>query len=283
MDVQIFAGGYPAFDEVTAYLSSAGPDFTLLNYTRGGGQLPIAIDLDGNGIDYVRLLDSTVYLDGNDDGVADKTAWVGAGDGFLAIDLNHDGIVNGFSELNFAQFHPAASTDLEGLALAFDSNADGIFSAADTHWNLFNIWQDKNQNGISEAGEMHSLNEMGIREINLSSDHVEHSEGDVIVFGAGNVEFNDGSKTVFEDIALLYETENSADELVSQLLASATAEIDTSVTNVPTSVEAYVQETLSQLAQTAAIESAAHEGDYLVPDIIMQDMDFDDDVLQALM
>jgi hypothetical protein len=65
-----------------------------------------------------------------------------------------------------------AATDLSGLADAFDTNHDGVFSADDAKFAEFKVWQDINQNGVSDAGEVRSLAEWGIADINLSSDGV---------------------------------------------------------------------------------------------------------------
>jgi hypothetical protein len=58
------------------------------------------------------------------------------------------------------------------LTEAFDSNHDGVFSADDAKFAEFKVWQDINQNGVSDAGEVRSLAEWGIADINLSSDGV---------------------------------------------------------------------------------------------------------------
>ena len=58
----------------------------------GDSSCPIAIDLDGDGTEYVSIMDSTVYLDADFDGDLDHTAWVAADDGLLYVDMNQDGV-----------------------------------------------------------------------------------------------------------------------------------------------------------------------------------------------
>ncbi|MCB8828501.1 hypothetical protein LJD47_26160, partial [Escherichia coli] len=53
------------------------------------------------------------------------------------------------------------------LRLAFDTNHDGVLDDKDARWNEFRVWQDANQNGISDPGEMKTMSEAGIKLINL--------------------------------------------------------------------------------------------------------------------
>jgi hypothetical protein len=57
------------------------------NSSKFGGARPIGIDLDGGGVALVALGASTASFDFNKDGAREKSAWIGKGDGFLAIDL----------------------------------------------------------------------------------------------------------------------------------------------------------------------------------------------------
>ncbi|MBU0863132.1 MAG: VCBS domain-containing protein [Alphaproteobacteria bacterium] len=127
---------------------------------------PIAVDLDGDGVEFVSNA-AGVSFDYNGDGFAETTAWVGAEDGLLAIDKNGDGKVNNGAELVFGG---AGLSDLQGLAAAYDSNVDGKLDAADTDFAKFGIWQDANSNGVTDAGEFRSLISEGIISIALTSD-----------------------------------------------------------------------------------------------------------------
>lgn len=56
------------------------------------------LDLDKNGIVTTELLGNH-YFDYDSDGLREKTAWVGKGDGLLVRDINNDGKINNGSEL----------------------------------------------------------------------------------------------------------------------------------------------------------------------------------------
>ena len=156
---------------------------------------PVILDLNQNGLDLIELNNSTASFDYEKTGTRNHTAWVGGEDGLLVIDINNDGNINEAKELSFASWDPTAKTDLEGLRLAFDSNHDGIFDAQDARWSEFRVWQDQNQNGISETGELHSLAELDIVSLNLTSDGVvrNYSDGSILY---GTTSFTRGNGTI---------------------------------------------------------------------------------------
>jgi hypothetical protein len=166
---------------------------------------PIALDLDGNGLDILDI-SSGITFDWDGDGISDPTAWIGPNDGFLAIDIGNDGIINQSKELSFVEWAPEAATDLEALRMAFDSNNDGVLDGRDERWNEFRIWQDSNQNGICDDGELKTLSDYNIVGINLSSDterSAVHEDG-TIVYGIGSFIYADGSLGEFGDVGLSY-------------------------------------------------------------------------------
>ncbi|MEP3297876.1 MAG: hypothetical protein ABJN34_13025 [Litoreibacter sp.] len=93
-------------------------------------------------------------------------------------------------------------TDLQALAHAvdgsgnkiFDTNGDGKLNeivngdltSGDIHWSSFKIWQDLDQDGETDSGELKTLNQLGITEFNLiyddGSSYGETSD-DIDVFG----------------------------------------------------------------------------------------------------
>jgi len=174
----------------------------------GGGKKPITIDLDGDGFEFVNVDDSNVFFDVNGDGWKQRTSWVGADDGLLVYDINGDGKIDQSGEISFTQYKDGAQSDIEGLT-AFDSNGDGIFSAADDKWSSFGIWQDANQNGITDEGELRSLNEMGVASIGLTTDGQFQIISGQTVNGVGSVDMQDGSELAFADVALSYSSETA--------------------------------------------------------------------------
>lgn len=140
-------------------------NWTVQN-TYNGGVLPIVFDLAGDGLELTGV-DSSMVVSRLSSGELARTSWVGPTDGILAVDRNGDGQINQLSEISFVQDKEGAKTDLEGLQ-GWDTNGDGKLNALDEGWGQLKIWVDRNQNGRSTAGELRTLEEVGITEINLT-------------------------------------------------------------------------------------------------------------------
>jgi hypothetical protein len=160
---------------------------------------PVVIDLNRDGaISY-----SHVVMDVNGDGVMDSTAWAGAQDGVLVWDKFADGQVHNSSQYAFTQY--GGNTDLQGLAAAFDTDRDGKFNAQDAKFGEFMVWQDANQNGVSDAGEMHTLAALGLTEIKLTSDKVLRTPADgVTEYGQTTATAADGTQVLVADVGFEY-------------------------------------------------------------------------------
>ena len=180
---------------------------------------PVVIDLDGDGVEFSSFAAGVAFdYDGN--GVAHSTAWAGAHDGLLAIDLNGDGIINDGSEIVFGG---DGLTDLQGLAAKYDSNRDGVLDANDAHFAKFGVWQDANQNGVTDEGEFRSLGDAGIVSIKLVSDNQSYlaAGGDVLVHGMGEYTKADGTIGKLADASFLTVGEDIENRLNSTGMTSA--------------------------------------------------------------
>src|SRR5262249_9891418 len=144
------------------------------------------------------------------DGTRDATAWAGPHDGILAIDLSEDGapdgVIDQIKEINFALWAPGAGSDMAALEQVFDTNHDGTLDAADAQWRSFRIWQDANGDGASQAGEVHTLDELGIAYIGLTptGPAQQLSDGSAIQ-GLSTFAWTDGRTGLAGDVALAFD------------------------------------------------------------------------------
>ncbi|AKJ94662.1 hypothetical protein TVD_04425 [Thioalkalivibrio versutus] len=131
---------------------------------------PIILDLDGTGINTVGF-DSEVYFDHDDNGFAQLTGWVGANDGLLVLDRNHNGTIDNGSELfgdNTVLTNGLTAVNGFAALAEHDTNGDGVIDANDAIWSELRVWRDVSQDGITREGELVTLDELGITSINLA-------------------------------------------------------------------------------------------------------------------
>ena len=164
---------------------------------------PLIFDLNGDGVKTVALADG-VHFDFDKNGFAEKIGWVSAEDGLLVRDLDKNGKIDSGRELmgDLTELSDdlLAANGFEALSY-FDANADGVIDAKDDIYNELQIWQDKNQNGVVDGGELMSLSEAGIASINLAYENIDvrdesgngHSQ-------RGTYTKTDGTTSTVEDV-----------------------------------------------------------------------------------
>lgn len=100
-------------------------------------------------------------LDG--DNFAERTGWIHSDDGLLAVDLNSNGKIDNISEL----FGSGTTSGFTALS-AYDTNLDGKVDSTDADFGDLLVWQDLDQDGLSDVGELKTLSDMDIASINLT-------------------------------------------------------------------------------------------------------------------
>lgn len=164
---------------------------------------PIVIDLGRDGFNFIDIDQSQVSFLVN--GENRRSAWIGAGEGILAYDVDDDGRIQRLDEIVFGGYagDPMLS-DLQALQhVYFDTNQDGIFDGSDAKWSDFLLWQDLNSNGVSDTGEIRSLTAAGIEGLYLNANVLNRAEGpDVRVRGYTRVLMSDGRLLQAADVWL---------------------------------------------------------------------------------
>lgn len=165
---------------------------------------PLVLDLDGDGLE---ISESAVYFDYSGNGIANRSSWVGADDGFLVFDKNNDGLIENGTELFGDDYLKSDGTKaLDGFdALKdLDSNSDGVFNALDDSFSQVQIWRDLDQDGVTDDNELFSLSDYRINEISLST-HSSGSGNDLggyEIVDTADIKHLDGSTSTIYDINL---------------------------------------------------------------------------------
>ncbi|WP_267895979.1 calcium-binding protein, partial [Paracidovorax avenae] len=159
---------------------------------------PLVLDLDGDGIEAVGI-DPTrpILFDHDGDGTRNATGWIKGDDGIVVLDRNGNGLIDSGRELFGDQTLREGAQAGQGMfyangyeALAGqDGNGDGVIDAADAAYGQLRIWKDVNQDGISQAGELHTLSDLGIARLNVKG------QRSSIDLGNGNTQPWSGSFT----------------------------------------------------------------------------------------
>lgn len=93
---------------------------------------PLTIDLEGSG---VNVSDVKFLFDLDMDGVEEEISFAGSGNGFLALDLNEDGIINDGSEL----FGARTGNGWSELA-KYDTDSNGWIDENDDIFSKLKVW-----------------------------------------------------------------------------------------------------------------------------------------------
>ena len=142
---------------------------------------PLTLDLDGDGIETVASNGHKGALfDHDKNGIRFATGWVSKDDGFLVYDRNGDGVVNNGGELfgdnTLLKNGERATNGYQALA-DLDDNGDGKVDAADSAFAHLRVWRDLNQDGISQEGELLTLDEAKVKALNLANKNTDRDLG----------------------------------------------------------------------------------------------------------
>jgi Ca2+-binding RTX toxin-like protein len=134
---------------------------------------PLVLDLDGDGIEATAITpNSLVLFDHDADGIKTATGWISADDGIVVLDRNGNGTIDSGRELfGDNTLLPNGQTAAHGFAALaqHDTNADGKINASDAIYTQLRIWQDANQDAVSQSSELKTLAQAGIASINVTA------------------------------------------------------------------------------------------------------------------
>jgi len=129
---------------------------------------PLILDLDRDGTETIGV-DGGAYFDHDANGFAEQTGWVSPDDGLLVRDINNNGMIDNGRELfgdnTILKDGTLATDGLKALA-DLDDNNDNKIDSQDAAFSQLKVWKDANSDGISQAGELKTLDELGIKSLN---------------------------------------------------------------------------------------------------------------------
>lgn len=166
-------------------------DVSMIDGQGGVVAHPFVLDMNHDGqITYDKAL-----IDVSGTGYKELIAWAGKGDGVLVWDKYQDGLVHDSSQYSF------------GSLKIFDTNGDSKLDSHDVLWSQLSVWQDANGDGVSEAGEVKTLAQLGIQSIGLTSDGVVTTPAEgVKELGKSAAVMEDGSAMTIAQAAVSHVT-----------------------------------------------------------------------------
>ncbi|TLU70679.1 beta strand repeat-containing protein, partial [Lichenicoccus roseus] len=148
-----------AAEELGNFIRGALPQIpSWIDRTTGGVNNaqndPLIFNMSGTGLTLKSTSETSPFFDFTGSGVAEQTAWLGAGNGLLTTAVPGLGSTSGLLT-TFAQL------------VSFDTNGDGVISGQELD-NIF-YWSDANSDGAAEQGEISSLSDLGVVSIALAT------------------------------------------------------------------------------------------------------------------
>ena len=118
---------------------------------------PLVINLDTN---IAQVSDQKFFFDLDQDGIEDEISTLKSGSGFLALDLNGDGVINDGGEL----FGTKSGDGFSDLA-KYDADGNGWIDEADDIWDKLLIWIKDDEGN----DKLYHLSDLGVGAIGLNN------------------------------------------------------------------------------------------------------------------
>jgi hypothetical protein len=158
---------------------------------------PLTLDLDGDGIETTAQSGwNGVLFDHNNDDKKTATGWLSGDDGFLVMDRNGNGTIDNGTELfgdNTQLSNGDTASDGFAALADIDSNQDGLIDVNDSAFANLRVWQDKNQDGVSQPDELKTLDQLGIASLSTIGTASGASQNGNVITHTGTFTKTDGS------------------------------------------------------------------------------------------
>ncbi|PHM30910.1 S8 family serine peptidase [Xenorhabdus szentirmaii] len=151
---------------------------------------PLLLDLSGNGVHMTDIRDGVLF-DMDNSGTLKRSGWAGSNTGILVID-DGSGQIKDVSRM-FSEYY-GGKAGIDGVAgekkfkdgfgalASEDANKDGVIDKNDPIWSQLRVWVDATHDAKVDAGELKTLEELGITQISVrASDKTEVRDGNKVV------------------------------------------------------------------------------------------------------
>lgn len=194
---------------------------------------PVALDLNGDGVQLTPAASSNTYFDMAGDGYQHLTAWAAPGDALLAYDANNDGKIDQQNEIDFTQWDPTATSDMQALRDVFDTNHNGKLDSGDANFSQFKLIVS-NADGTQT---LQTLAQAGIASIDLIEDQTTRTFADgSSIDGQTIFTRTDGTTGTAATVSLVYDASGAALNSTTTLNADGSTTIDNQALNADGSV-----------------------------------------------
>ena len=170
---------------------------------------PLILDLNGDGVSTIAM-SAGVHFDQNNNRFAELSGWVAPTDGLLVRDLNGNGQIDGgyelFGDNTLLANGQKAANGFASLS-ELDINLDGVVDSIETSAAGVMIWKDVNQNGITDAGELLTLNQAGVSSLatGYTATSTVDAQGNTIGL-TGSYTATDGTSHAMDDVWFAVDT-----------------------------------------------------------------------------
>jgi len=196
------------------------------------------------------------------------------------VDRNHDGVINDGTEL-FGSATKLADGSRAGngyAALAqMDSNHDGHISSQDASFADLKLWVDANHDGKTDAGELHSLTELHITDLNLHASTGTAVDNGNLLALTSSYSTSDGASHDMADVWFRKDTTATASSpsvTVSDLLTAPSADVvlPTTTASAVAAPDAHAATSNTAASDTSADHSTAQASAAVVGDAHVIDL-----------
>jgi len=163
---------------------------------------------------------------------------VARGDGLLVRDVNGDGVINNGGELfgsGTVLANGSKAQDGYEAMRALDANGDGVLNAADSAFSQLGVWLDSNGNGRTDAGEVVSLNDLGINALSLTAQTSSVVDNGNLIGLMGSYTKSDGTTHTMGDVWFQVDASGArVFDLAAVAVAAGSSSINMNSANVDT-------------------------------------------------